>query len=211
MPAEKKTETKLDPQHQEIDRTFKSLNQPIWIVTTAAAEARSGLTATWIHQASIDSENPTVLIGLAPNHFTCETLHRSGQCVIHLLHPDQSELVRRFARPSSRIHDKFDDLNDDQLDNRELPHQSIQIPWLSACHTAFHCERIHSFDAGDRDYFLCHISSVLKKSEGPFMREADFFSACTGDQIQNLKEDLLSDVQVQRPLLKAWIENLKKE
>lgn len=211
MPAEKKTELELDPQHQEIDRTFKSLNQPIWIVTTATEEARSGLTATWIHQASIDSENPTVLIGLAPNHFTCESLHQSGHCVIHLLHPDQSDFVHRFARPSSRTHDKFADLNDDQLDDVKLPNRSIKIPWLSACHTAFACQRIHSFDAGDRTYFLCHIHSVLKKNEGPFMRETDFFSACTGDQIQNLNEDLLSDVQVQRPLLNAWIENLKKE
>ncbi len=216
---------KLDPsQADSVDRTFKKMDQPIWIVTTQVENKKSGLTATWVHQASIDRENPTVLLGLAPNHFTCELLLQSKVCVAHLLKPHQTDLALHFSQPSSRDFDKFEippklgvgpaDLKiakseTDPTRGSSEPHlqtgQNHQsVPYLQAVHSAFVCRSLHSFDAGDRIYFLCEIVETIGNSQGDFMRESDFFSQCTDEQIQRLKREMAADVAIQRPMLDTW-------
>ena len=193
---------------QSIESTFRSFNQPIWIVTTQFQNRRSGLTATWIHQASIDREHPTVLLGLAPNHFTCEQLHQSGYCMLHLLMPNQAELAYQFARPSSRFRDKFADIKVEEyqfsFDSAELT-----LPMLTECHTAIACKTLATFQAGDRDYFLTDIIALPKSNEQPHLRESELFGGLTPSQLDELKTDLKKDVEIQRPMLSEWIGQLK--
>ncbi|MEE2640740.1 MAG: flavin reductase family protein [Planctomycetota bacterium] len=203
---------------EEVDRTFKSINQAIWIVTTAEGESKAGLTATWVHQASIDRAHPTVLLGLAPNHRTCELLLRSGAAILHLLHPHQSKVALHFARPSSRHFDKFSGLATRPVPGpailptgvtAETSGESSPLPVLENCHTALIAQTITSFDAGDRIYLLCRITELLQTSSTPFLRESDFFATCQPEEIAQLRNDLAADVTVQRPMLSRWIAALK--
>lgn len=203
---------------QGIDRIFKQFNSPIWIVTTADGDEKAGLTATWVHCGSIDAENPTVLIGLAPNHYTATVLARSGCCVIHLLRPDQTPLALEFARPSSRTRDKF---QQQDWDWTGIPPAGVSSggksaddssgdrgPLLESVHSAFACRTITSFNAGDRIYFLADIVSAPGIGDGPIMRESDFFGACTPEDISELVSGLQADIGIQRLLLAEWKKNL---
>lgn len=202
----------------DIESIFRGINQAIWIVASRFGERNSGLTATWVHQASIDRDHPTVLIGLAPNHFTCETLLQSGNCMLHLLHPGQAEVAWTFARPSSRERDKFAGLEWNEYlpsgnlaDSPAMPDRASRtsVPWLVDCHSVLACRTLTHFDAGDRVYFLARVVDLLHTSDGPFMRESDFFSGCRPDQLQQLKQDLDEDVVRQRPLLAEWLKQVK--
>ncbi|MEC9092209.1 MAG: flavin reductase family protein [Planctomycetota bacterium] len=192
---------------------FKELNQAIWIVTTSTADHQSGLTATWVHQASIDSKNPSVLIGLAPNHFTCELLLQSGFSIIHMLKTHQSQVAYHFAQPSSRYLNKFNSVPHKKIEVTpdNLDGNRIWIPYLTDCHSAILVQTVKHFNAGDRIYFLCQIIQLIDSSETPFLRESEFFTNCTPTQIQQLKSDLKADVTLQRPLLNDWLKTQRNQ
>ena len=61
----------------QIDSVLRTIDREVWVVTTAAADKRGGLTATWISPASIDRQRPVLLAGIAPNHFTAELIEQS--------------------------------------------------------------------------------------------------------------------------------------
>lgn len=189
-----KARTSMNPSNEAINSIFKSFNQIIWIVTSSHENHRGGLTATWVHQASIDIENPVVNIGLAPNHYTCELVSQSKRFGLHLLRPDQAEVAYQFAKPSGRDFDKFDGI--DVLET--------ELPLLIDCHTSFKCDVFSRTDAGDRIYFLADIIDFKQNSVGPTMKESDFFSQCSYEQIAQLKSDLSTDVAIQRPLLSSF-------
>lgn len=184
----------MNPTYDAINSIFKSFNQIIWIVTSSHENQRGGLTATWVHQASIDIENPVVNIGLAPNHYTCELVSQAKRVGLHLLRPEQTEVAYHFAQPSGRDFDKLGGIH--LLDSN--------IPLLTDCHTSFLCDIFSRKDAGDRIYFLADVIDVKQNSVGPMMRESDFFSRCSPEQIAKLKSDLSTDVAIQRPMLKSF-------
>lgn len=142
--------------------------------------------------------------------------------MIHLLHRRQSELAFQFSRPSSRNLDKFTGLD---VGNYTLPYgqshsnlkdvspagelENSQVPWLPDCHSALACTVLHEFDAGDRVYFLAKVVDVLAESDDEILRESDFFAACSDEQLKSLKNDLAEDVNLQRPLLFQWLNQLK--
>lgn len=105
---------------ERIDAVFRLVDREIWVVTSATAQhagglgqsglCRGGLAATWVSQASIDAQRPLALIGLAPNHFTCELVDASGAFALHLLAAEQAELALNFATGSGRDRDKFEGL-----------------------------------------------------------------------------------------------------
>ena len=99
------------------------------------------MVATWVSAASIDPETPTVLIGLAPNHFTTELVAQSGGFAVHLLDVRQHELVWRFALASGRDTDKLAAL-DHKAGATGSPILAECLAWLD-CHViaAIRCRR----------------------------------------------------------------------
>lgn len=110
---------------------------------------------------------------------------------LHLLRTDQTDLAYHFSKPSGRDFDKLAGIN--LLDS--------DIPILSDCHTSFQCEIFSRNDAGDRIYFLADVTDIKQNSNGPMMRESDFFSQCSEAEIHTLRSDLSEDVDLQRPML----------
>lgn len=95
----------IDP--AAIDGVFRRLTRELWIVTAAAGERSGGLLASWVLPASIDAQQPTLLVALDPGHFTCELVRASGSFAAHLLRAEQIELAWNFACDSGRDRDKF--------------------------------------------------------------------------------------------------------
>ena len=93
--------------NSQIESIFRLVHREIWIVTAADGQRRGGLAATWVSQASIDRDNPVVLIGIAPNHFTAELIDASQSFALHLISLDAIELAWNFALGSGRDRDKL--------------------------------------------------------------------------------------------------------
>jgi len=174
----------------QAESIFRSLNREVWVVTSSSAEARGGLLATWVSQASLDPEKPVLLAGLAPNHHTTRLVQESGILAAHLLTQDQQELAWNFARDSGRTRDK--------LAACELAESDSGIPILQACHSILVGSVFAKVETGDRVYFWADIIEAQCHSNSSPLCEQEFFRWCDDSRKIILKEDKRSDVALQR-------------
>ena len=174
----------------QAESIFRSLNREVWVVTSSTAEARGGLLATWVSQASLDPEKPVLLAGLAPNHHTTRLVQESGILAAHLLTQDQQELAWNFARDSGRTRDK--------LAACALAESDSGIPILQACHSILVGSVFAKVETGDRVYFWADIIEAQCHSNSPPLCEQEFFRWCDDSRKIILKEDKHSDVALQR-------------
>lgn len=186
-----------------VTRLFRSLQREVWIVTAATNEQRGGCTVTWLSPASIDSERPVVLIGIAPNHWTAEMIDGSGAFAAHLLRADQADLAWRFASCSSRSTDKFLGL--------EVRAGLTGAPLIADCAQWLEARVFERFAMGDRVYYwadvvACGSGDGLGESQ-PVLTDHLLFSALTADQRAVLIDQLGNDVALQRPAQAAWRAN----
>src|SRR4029079_15702879 len=110
-------------------------------------------------------ETPTVLIGLAPNHFTTELVAQSGAFAVHLLHARQHELVLRFDPASGRDSNKLGEL--------EHTAGATGSPILAECLAWLDCRVIARYDAGDRIFFWADVVEGKVVSDGKRLRAKD--------------------------------------
>lgn len=183
---------------QTAEKVFRSVDRDVWVVTAASGSSRSGLVATWVMQTSLDPAKPTLMAGLAPNHYTAELARASGRFVVHLLRPDQASTALRFALVSGRQQDKFS-----QLDVTPSP---AGVPRLTDCAGWLECATLTIFDVGDRWIFVAEVtaSGAPADSSSAILRESQLIAAATHQQRQQLKADRDSDIARQRPLAAAW-------
>ena len=182
----------------QIDAVFRLMSREIWIVTAAAGEDRGGLAATWVSPASIDRENPLAVIALAPNHYTCELVERSGCFAAHLIRPDQIDLVWRFGLGSGRVTDKLSGITTHSGETGS--------PVLSDCLGRFEGRVVDRHDTGDRVYFWAEVVAGEKLGEGRALCEQALIAAASPEQLGSLRTQMGEDVQIQRPLCSEWLE-----
>ncbi|MGC6450281.1 MAG: flavin reductase family protein [Pirellulaceae bacterium] len=174
----------------QAESIFRSLNREVWVVTSSTAEARGGLLATWVSQASLDPEKPVLLAGLAPNHHTTRLVQESGILAAHLLTQDQQELAWNFARDSGRTRDK--------LAACELAESDSGIPILQACHSILVGSVFAKVETGDRVYFWADIIEAQCHSNSSPLCEQEFIRWCDDSKKLILKKDKQGDVALQR-------------
>lgn len=185
-----------------IDSVFRLLNRAVWIVTAGDGARRGGLTATWVMQASIDPAQPTLVVGIAPNHFTAELITSSNAFAAHLLRDDQIDLAWRFALGSGRDRDKLAEL--------ELVLGAAGSPTLADCLAWLDCRVIARYDTGDRLCFWADVVDGRRLSDGPPLNEHQLFAAASAEQKAALRAALQADIEVQRPLSEAWRSRLPR-
>ena len=171
----------------QAESIFRSLNREVWVVTSSTAEARGGLLATWVSQASLDPEKP-VLPGLAL--IITPDWQESQILAAHLLTQDQQELAWNFARDSGRTRDK--------LAACALAESDSGIPILQACHSILVGSVFAKVETGDRVYFWADIIEAQCHSNSSPLCEQEFFRWCDDSRKIILKEDKHSDVALQR-------------
>jgi flavin reductase (DIM6/NTAB) family NADH-FMN oxidoreductase RutF len=111
--------------------------------------SRSGLIATFVSEASIVTNLPRVLVGLAKQHRTCELALASGAFALHLLGEQNLDWVWHFGLQSGRHLDKFKGMRV-QTASTGSPILSETIGWLD-------CQVEARLDTGDRLVFLAAV------------------------------------------------------
>jgi flavin reductase (DIM6/NTAB) family NADH-FMN oxidoreductase RutF len=179
------------------DDVFRLIDREVWIVTSAARDGRrGGLVATWVSQASIDSQRPVIVAGLAPNHFTAELIESSGGFIAHLISADQIELAWRFGLQTGRNTDKFDGL-ETATTNSGLPVIASSLAWLE-------CRVIAKYNAGDRWFYWADVVAGAKQTAGKPLREQALIAAANSEQRAALAAGFKSDVDALRPAAERW-------
>ncbi len=187
--------------NDQIEQVFGLIDREIWIVTAAAGDERGGLVATWVSQASIDKNTPTVVVGIATNHYTCELIDLSSAFALHLLRPDQMEVAWDFASGSGRDRDKLA-LLAAHTEGSESPVLDDCLAWLD-------CRVFFRFDGGDRIYFFADVLSGGILDAGNPLSESMLIGGATEEQCAALAEHRDRDILSQRPLYREWREQVK--
>jgi flavin reductase (DIM6/NTAB) family NADH-FMN oxidoreductase RutF len=179
-----------------IESVFRLVNREVWIVTAGHGQHRGGLVATWVLQASIDPENPLLVAGIAPNHFTAELIHGSRAFAAHLIPLARIDLAERFGVGSSRTRDKFAGL--------EVRSEQTGSPVLSDALAWLDCRLVAEYDAGDRVYFWGEVVAGRLERPGVPLTERVLFSAAGPELLQRLSADRGADIMAHRPLRQKW-------
>ena len=190
------------PNLDQIDSVLRLIDREVWIVTSAAAGNRGGLTASWVAPASIDRQQPVLLASIAPNHFTAELIEESHAFVAHLLRSDQASLALDFAKDSGRQRDKMTGL--------EFAPAVTGAPVLRDCLAWLDCRVFARFDAGDRLFYWADIVAAGQVSSGSPLKEQAFLGGLASEARQILLRSREQDLEIQRPLHAAWRSALDK-
>lgn len=184
------------PNLEHVDSLLKLVDREIWLVTAAAGGRRSGLTATWVSQASLDRERPVLLAGLSPRNFTTELVEQSGLFTAHLVQHDLVPLAFRLASTSGRDVDKLAGLP-------VVAHESGALI-LTLARAWFACRVFHHLDAGDRRFFWGEVIAAGEAGSGPPLKEQAFFAALSPEERQQLKALREADAVALKPLAAMW-------
>jgi flavin reductase (DIM6/NTAB) family NADH-FMN oxidoreductase RutF len=185
---------------EQVDSLLKLVDREIWLVTAAHAGKRSGLTATWISQVSLDRERPVLLAGLSPRNFTTELISNSGLFAAHLVQHDLVPLAYRLAASSGRDSDKLTDV--------ELLADQPTVPVIAAARAWFIGRVFQKLPAGDRVFFW---ADVIAAGENPpanaapsLLKEQAFIQALSLDERKHLKSLREADALALRPVATEW-------
>lgn|GEM_PF-513646 len=195
------------PNLEQIDSLLRLVDREIWLVTSAHRERRSGLTATWISQVSLDRERPVLLAGLSPRNFTTELVEQSGLFAAHLVTPDSVSLAYRLAASSGRAGDKLADVPLISC-AAATSVQAANIPIIAACRAWFLCRVFQKLVAGDRVFFWGDVIAAGENSPADpavsLLTEQTFLQALSPNERQHLKNLRDADVLALRPVADRW-------
>ena len=197
----------MSAQHQEnsaprpadqdqIESVLRLINRELWIVTSAHANRRGGLVATWISEASIDPRHPVMAAGIAPNHFTAHLIDQSGAFALHLLRPDQAAVAWNFCRDSGE--------NRDKLAGVDYRAEASGSPILGECLAWLDCRVFARVATGDRLYYWADVLAGQRLAEGQPLREREFFDSADSEQKRLLAERRWLDIELQQPGWSRW-------
>lgn len=185
---------------EQIDSLLKLVDREIWLVTAAHAGKRSGLTATWVSQVSLDRERPVLLAGLSPRNFTTELISNSGFFAAHLVQHDLVPLAYRLAASSGREADKLADV--------PMLVDQPTVPVIAAARAWFLGRVFQTLPAGDRVFFW---ADVIAAGENPpanaattLLTEQAFIRALALDERKHLKSLREADALALRPVTTTW-------
>jgi flavin reductase (DIM6/NTAB) family NADH-FMN oxidoreductase RutF len=180
---------------------FAVIDPPIWLVTAASGDRRAGLIATFINQASITPRYPRVVVGIARQHHTWELVEGSRCFTLHLLGPEQLELVWRFGLHTGKERDKFAGIPfvTTPLGN---PRLTDALGWLD-------CRVETSLDTGDRSIYLAEVTEGGVEKAGPFLTLKRVLQQATPEQLQELKRQMDRDQAVDAAAIERWRAGLK--
>ncbi|QDU30941.1 Flavin reductase like domain protein [Anatilimnocola aggregata] len=184
------------PNLEQIDSLLRIVDREIWLITAAHNGQRSGLTATWVSQVSLDPERPVLLAGLSPRNYTTELVQQRGLFAAHLMTHEQLQLAYALAAHSGRQQDKLAGV---QLS----PHESGALI-LTECRAWFVGKVFRQQSTGDREFFWADVIAAGENAAGPALREQAFFQGLTATERIHLKELRASDALALRAAARLW-------
>jgi flavin reductase (DIM6/NTAB) family NADH-FMN oxidoreductase RutF len=188
------------PRANAIGRVFDLYDPPLWLVTSAQGGRRGGLIATFAVRASIVAALPRMVIGVAKQHHTWGLIEGSGRFALHLLRPNQLDLVWRFGLATGHQADKLEGLKAAVTPGGQ-PLIADTLAWLDC-----RCEA--RLDSGDRTVYL---AAITDGGRAPGAGEAAaaltvrrLFSAAPPEMRARLDGLYARDGQVDAAAILAW-------
>jgi flavin reductase (DIM6/NTAB) family NADH-FMN oxidoreductase RutF len=181
---------------RQIGKLFERIDREVWIVTAAQGARRSGLVATFVAPASIVTDMPRVVAGIAKTHETWKVIDASGAFAVHLVEESQAELVWRFGLQSSRDVDKFAGL---QIDTA-----ATGSPILREALAWFDCRVETRMDTGDRTVFLAEVLACDSKNDSRPMRLHKMLTLAPPEHKQTLREQMTADAALDAEAIQRW-------
>lgn len=174
------------------------IDPPLWLVTAAHEGREGGFIATFAARASIVAELPRMVLGVAKQHNTWGLIEGSGRFALHLLHPHQIDLVRRFGARSGREVDKLDDLK-----TEKTPGGSPLIPdvlaWLD-------CRVEERMDTGDRTLYLAAVEAAAANGQGEPLSVRRLFAEAPEELRAELDALYARDGRIDAAAIRRWRE-----
>jgi flavin reductase (DIM6/NTAB) family NADH-FMN oxidoreductase RutF len=172
------------------------LDRELWLVTAQAGSRRGGLIATFVSQASIVSELPRMLLGVAKQHYTWELIEASGAFALHLLGEDQLDLVWSFGLESGRDRDKLAGL-ECHAGKTGSPLLANAVGWLD-------CRVETKLDAGDRTMYLAEVVEGQVGHFAPPLTQKRLLQLAPQDKLTELKKRLHEDGAIDAAAIRDW-------
>jgi flavin reductase (DIM6/NTAB) family NADH-FMN oxidoreductase RutF len=186
-----------------IAQVMMRTDREVWLVTARAGDARAGLIATFVSQASIVPELPRVAVGLAKHHQTWQVVERGHGFVLHLLAEDQADIVWRFGLRSGRDVDKWAGLGWRE-DAAGGPRLADAPAWLD-------CRVEASLDTGDRTLYVAEVRAGRVERPVPPLTMRRLIEQAPAERLRVLKDGLIRDAAVDAVAIRAWRERMKEE
>jgi flavin reductase (DIM6/NTAB) family NADH-FMN oxidoreductase RutF len=183
------------PDFAAINDVSLKTDREVWLLTTRADEARAGLIATFVSQASIVAELPRVVAGIAKQHHTWTVLQRSGHFVLHLLTEDHLDLVWRFGLQSGHAVDKWAGVS--CVDGPAGPRLPQALAWLD-------CRVEAALDIGDRTFYVAEVLEGRSEHTGVPLTMRRLIQLAPAERLRALKDGLLRDAVVDAAAVLAW-------
>jgi flavin reductase (DIM6/NTAB) family NADH-FMN oxidoreductase RutF len=175
---------------------YDLLDPPVWLVTSANADSRGGLIATFAARASIVPSLPRMVLGVAKQHHTWGLIEASDRFALHLLFPDQTDLIRRFGSRSGHGVDKFRGLPDERTPGG-CPLLTGALAWLD-------CRVENRMDTGDRTLYLAAVEAGGTSGGSRPLTVRQLFAKAPEDLRQRLDELYARDGQVDAEAILRW-------
>ena len=178
-----------------VNQVFSLTDRELWLVSAAADGVRAGLIATFVNQASIVPDMPRVVVGLAQQHHTAQTIARSGRFVLHLLTEDQVDLVWRFGLRSGRDGDKWDGIT--CVETASGPRLTDALAWVE-------CRVEAALDSGDRAIYLAAVDAAgVQRAVAPLTMRR-LVELAPAERLRELKAGLERDALIDATAIAAW-------
>jgi flavin reductase (DIM6/NTAB) family NADH-FMN oxidoreductase RutF len=179
-----------------VEAIFGRLDRELWLVTAHAGPRRGGLIATFVSQASIVTELPRVIVGLARHHHTWELVEASRAFALHLLAEEHVDWVFDFGARSGRDVDKFA--------GRSVQSAITGSPILTDAVAWLDCRVESRLDTGDRTVYLAEVVEARQARPVPPLTVQQFLRLAPKEKLSILKEQLTSDAAVDAAAIRAW-------
>jgi flavin reductase (DIM6/NTAB) family NADH-FMN oxidoreductase RutF len=174
----------------------RRLDPPLWVVTATDGRHAGGLLATFVNPASIVSEMPRMLVGIARQHRTWDLIEASGSFALHLLREEHLDWATRFGLESSRSVDKLAGL-EHRAGASGSPILNGAAGWLD-------CRVEDRLETGDRTVYLAEVLDARAPTEAPLLTVHRWLRLLPADQLARVGEQLARDAALDADLIRVW-------
>jgi flavin reductase (DIM6/NTAB) family NADH-FMN oxidoreductase RutF len=177
-------------------QVMEMFDSSVWIITAADGNAKSGLVATFVNNASLVPALPRLAVGIAQHHYTWELIRRSRALAAHLIDERGVALAWRFGMASGRDVDKFDALVW-TAGSSGSPILADALGWLD-------CRLEAELDIGDRTIFVSEVINGGVNRSGTALTASQLISLADSQQRDRMALDRQRDERIDAVAMLAW-------
>lgn len=184
---------------QRIQQATNYVDPQLWVVTAQQGTSRGGMIATFVTKASIVTDCPRFLVGIAKQHHTWGLVEASGALGLHLIPQSHLDWVVQLGGRSGR------DNQGDKLEGLSVTTLATGSPILTEAVAGFDCRVESRLDTGDRTVYLLDVQDAVSTQEAQAaLRFSDLIARLPAEESSRLAELYARDQEVDRRAIVEW-------